>query len=369
MSTGGTIERRDTVIIGAGQAGLATGKLLADHDVDVVMLDSLDRVGDNWRRHYDSLRLYSPACLDGLPGMDFPAPRHHFPTRDEVADYLEEYADHFGLPVRNGVEVGKVVARHGGYLVTTETTSIHADNVVVATGTFGRPHTPAFARNLDPTTLQLHSSQYRNPSDLPLGPVLVVGAAHAGADIALEVARAGHDTTLVGRDTGQIPVDIEGRALPLLTRLEPLVFTKILTLDTPMGRRARTAVRGHGGPLLRVRRKDLEDAGVRRLTQRVDAVRDGCPVLDDGRIIDTATVIWCTGYRHDFGWIELPVFASDGWPRERRGIVAEAPGLYFVGLAFQYSFASMLLLGVGDDARHVVDHVLNRTASTSDVVR
>ncbi|HKJ54435.1 MAG TPA: NAD(P)/FAD-dependent oxidoreductase [Nitriliruptoraceae bacterium] len=361
-----TAEHIDTLVIGAGQAGLATGKLLVERGRNVVILDALGRVGDNWRRHYDSLRLYSPACLDGLPGMDFPAPSHHFPTRDEVADYLEDYARHFALPVRNGVRVHEVAPDRDGYVVQTETGQIRAANVVVATGTFGRPHVPDFASNLDPTITQLHSSQYGNPTDLQPGPVVVVGAAHSGADIALEVARAGHATTLVGRDPGQVPVDIEGRLGPLLTRLERFVFTKVMTLRTPMGRKARERVRNHGGILLRVRRGDLRDAGVDWVTQRVDGIHAGrLLVLDDDSTIDAANVVWCTGYRQDFGWIDLPVFTDDGWPREHRGVVADAPGLYFVGLAFQYSFASMLLLGVGQDARHVVDHLLARQPTPS----
>lgn len=363
MTVGSTTDHIETVVIGAGQAGLATGKLLADNGREFVILDALHRVGDNWRRHYDSLRLYSPACLDGLPGMDFPADRYHHPTRDEVADFLEVYAGRFDLPVRIGVRIDRVTAVDGGgYVVTARDVAIEADNVVVATGTFGRPHTPDFARELDPGTVQMHSSRYRNPTDLQPGRVLVVGAAHAGADIALEAARAGHETTLVGRNTGQIPVDIEGRAMPLVTRLESFLFTKVLTRGTPMGRKVRQQARQHGGPLLRVRRKDLQDVGVRRLTQQVVGVRDGRPVLDDGHTIDADTVVWCTGYRQDFSWIDVPVFAADGWPRECRGVVPDAPGLYFVGLAFQYSFASMLLLGVGEDARHVVEHIMAHRA-------
>lgn len=350
------VDRHDTVVIGGGQAGLAVGQQLAERGCDFVILDALDRVGDSWRRHYDSLRLYNPAKMSSLPGRTFPGPPDRFPTRDEVAAYLEGYASAFDLPIEPGVRVERVEPRDGGYLVVAGDRSIEAQNVVVATGTFGRAWVPPFASDLDDDTLQLHSSEYRAPSQLRPGAVLVVGASHSGADVANDLA-GGHTVMLAGNIHGEVPFDIEGRAAKLLWPVLGFVARHVLTIRTPMGRKARPDIRAHGGPLLRYRSDDLSRKGVELLGERVTGVIEGRPVLESGRVLDVANVVWCTGFRQDFTWIRLPILAEDGWPRERRGVVEDSPGLYFVGLAFQDSFSSMLLLGVGRDARYVVAHI------------
>jgi putative flavoprotein involved in K+ transport len=352
-------ERVETAVVGAGQAGLSVGHHLAKRDRSFVILDANERVGDNWRRHYDSLRLYSPACLDGLPGMPFPAPAWTFPTKDETADYLEEYSRRFALPVRGRTRVERVSRNGAGYVLDCGDRRVEAENVVVATGTFGRPFTPAFAAGLDPGILQLHSSEYKNPSQLRPGPVLVVGAAHSGADVAMDVAGE-HRTILCGRDTGQFPGDIESRPGRVVWRVLSFLARRVLTTRTPLGRHMKHEVRDHGGPLLRFKRADLQAAGVERRTARATGISDGKPELDDGSVLDVANVIWCTGFRQDFGWIEPPVTGEDGWPDEERGVVRSAQGLYFAGLAFQYAFSSMLILGAGRDAEYVAKRIVAR---------
>jgi putative flavoprotein involved in K+ transport len=352
-------ERLETVIVGAGQAGLSVAHHLAKRGRPFLIVDANERVGDNWRRHWDSLRLYSPACLDGLPGMAFPASPWSFPTKDETADFLEEYATRFQLPIRSRTPVRAISKNGQGYVVACGDRRLEAENVVIATGTFGRPYTPAFAAELDPAIRKLHSSEYKNPDSLRDGPVLVVGAAHSGADVAMDVARD-HETVLCGRDTGQVPFDIEGRRGRAVWRVLSFLARRVLTIRTPLGRKMRSEIRSHGGPLLRYKRADLTAAGVERVTARAVGVRDGLPLLDDGRALDVANVIWCTGFNQDFGWIELPVTGDDGWPNERRGLVPSAPGLYFTGLAFQYAFSSMLILGAGRDAEYVAKHIIAR---------
>ena len=350
-------ERVETVIVGAGQAGLSTGYHLARRGRQCVIVDEQPRLGDNWRRHYDSLRLYSPARLCGLPGMAFPASPWTFPAKDQMADYVEQYANTWELPVRGGTRVERVSRNGGGYVVDCGNGRLEAENVVVATGTFGRPFTPVFAADLDPEIVQLHSSEYKNPGQLRDGPVLVVGASHSGADVAIDVA-GGRRTILCGRDTGQVPFDIEGRPARVVGwRVMSLLARRVLTLRTPIGRKMRSEIRAHGGPLLRFKRADLEAAGVERTTARAAGVRDGKPELDDGSVLDVANVIWCTGFKQDFAWIEPPVIGEDGWPAEKRGIVASAPGLYFTGLAFQFAFSSMLILGAGRDAEYVASQI------------
>ena len=360
-----TDERIETVIIGGGQAGLAVGYELKRRGRPFVILDANERVGDSWRKRWPSLRLYSPAKLDGLPGMPFPAPRHSFPSGLEMADYLESYAAQFELPVQNGTAVTSVEKNGAGYVVETGDRSLSADNVVVATGVFQHEQrvVPEFAAELAASIRQLHSADYTGPEQLQPGPVLVVGAAHSGGDIAYEVARAGFRTILAGRDTGQLPVDIESRKARLGFAVLRIVWTRVLTVSTPMGRKAKAELRTHGGPLLRVKRSDLEAAGVERVFERVVSVENGKPVLADGRVVDAANVVWCTGFRNDYSWIRLPVpVEDDGYPAQKHGAVGSVPGLYFVGMPFLHSFASMLILGAGRDGRRVAKHIAARAA-------
>jgi putative flavoprotein involved in K+ transport len=353
--------RVETVVIGAGQTGLATGYHLARRGREFVILDACERVGDNWRCHWDSLRLYSPARLAALPGMRFPAPSTSFPTKDEMADFLEGYAAAFELPVRTGLRVRRLSRQDGRYVVTTGGPSFVCDNVVVASGTFGRtPSVPDFAGELDPGILQMHSSAYKNPSQLRPGGVLVVGASHSGGDIAFESGKAGHPTVLSGPIHGEVPFDIEGRPAHVIFPILFFMADHLLTIRTPVGRKIRPEVRAHGGPLIRVKRADLAGVGVELAPARTVGVRDGLPVLDDDRALDVANVVWCTGFRQDFSWIDLPVADDAGWPLEARGVVPSSPGLYFVGLAFQYAFTSMLVGGAGRDAEYVVKHLCAR---------
>jgi putative flavoprotein involved in K+ transport len=357
-------EQFETVIVGGGQAGLATGYHLAKRGRPFVILDAGARVGDPWRARWDSLRLYSPAAYDGLPGMPFPARRNAYPTTHEMADYLEAYARHFDLPVLPNTTVNTLSHDGGRYVLTAGERTLEAQNVVVATGVMQKPFVPGFAGALDPRIRQLHSNDYRRLSQLQDGAVLVVGASHSGSDIAFEAAAA-HRTILSGVDTGQIPAPIETRRGRLGFRALFFVGSHILTADTPMGRKARGHIRHGGAPLLRYRRKDLRAAGVERVLERTAGVRDGLPMLDDGRVLDVQNVVWCTGFRPDYSWIELPLeIGDDGFPVQYRGVVESSPGLYFVGMLFLHSFASMLIAGSGRDAERVAVHIATRRSTT-----
>src|SRR5215831_10676683 len=176
------VEQYETVIIGGGQAGLSVGYHLKKQGHSFVVLDGSERIGDSWRARWDSLRLYSPAFRDGLPGMPFPAPRSSYPTKDEMGDYLEAYATRFELPVHSGAAVEALVKDDGRYVATVGERRFESDNVVVATGVFKRAYTPEFASELDPSITQLHANDYRSLSQLQDGSVLVVGASHSGSD-------------------------------------------------------------------------------------------------------------------------------------------------------------------------------------------
>ena len=357
-------ERIETVVIGAGQAGLATGYHLRKRGREFVILDGNARVGDNWRAQWDTLRLYTPTKYNGLPGLPFPGEKWSYPTKDQVGDYLESYAARFDLPVRTRTSVDHLEPLdEGGYAVTTGDRRILADNVVVATGTFGRtPYLPDFAVDLDPAIRQLHSSEYRRPDQLKDGPVLVVGGSHSGTDIAYEVAQT-HQTVLCGRDPGQIPVRLEKKGARIFFPVFIFLGKHLVNRRNPLGRKGLHHARYHGGPMLRVKREDLLARGVERVQDRVVGVQDGRPMLADGRVLDVSTVVWATGFRQVFDWIKLPVIDADGWPEELRGVASGAPGLFFCGLCFQFAFSSMMLPGVGRDAEYLAKRIVARSAA------
>jgi len=355
-----TVEGHEVVVIGAGQAGLAAGYHLAQRGIEFVIVEASRRVGDVWRDRYDSLLLYSPARYNALPGHRFPLGRNVFPTGAQMGDYLEAYVAHHRLPVHTAVHVDSLRAASDasdGYVITAGSRTYSANQVIVATGAFQRPYAPEFAAQLDPHIRQLHSADYRNPGQLADGPVLVVGVSHSGADLAYEVAAAGHRTILSGKDHGQLPFSVDSRRGVLAWPILRFVAWNLLTLSTPIGRKMAPLVRKGGGPLLRIRRRDLERAGVERFEARTTGVHDLKPMLADGTVLDVANVIWCTGFRPDYGWIELPVIGEDGWPMEYRGVVDSSRGLYFLGIPFLYSFTSMLVIGAGRDAAYVAERV------------
>lgn len=348
----------ETIIIGGGQAGLATGYQLATRNRPFLILDGNERIGDSWRRRWDSLRLFTPARYDSLPGMSFPGPAHSYPTKDETADYLEAYAANRELPVRTGVRVDRLFKDGDRFVVVAGNRWFEADNVVVATGAYHNPRVPDFSPDLDPGMVQMHSSQYRNPSQLQEGGVLVVGAGNSGAEIAIDLSRH-HRIWLSGRDTGQEPTTAGSLPDRLLAPVMWFMATRVTNVRTPIGRKLRDHFLDppRGIPLGRVRRKDFSVAGIERVP-RVVGVRDGQPVLEDGRVLDASNVIWCTGFVPDFSWIDLPVLGENGFPVHDRGIVESQPGLYFMGLLFLSTLSSALVGGVGRDAEHIARHIV-----------
>jgi len=352
--------RYDTIVIGGGQAGLAVGHHLAKRDIDFVILDGAPRVGDSWRHRWDSLRLFTPARYSGLPGMPFPAAPEHFPDKDQVADYLERYAERFDLPVRTSTHVSAL--RRGGadFVLDTSEAQFTARNVVVATGPFQRPRVPPMAKQLRADIHQLHSHAYRNPFELPEGDVLVVGAGNSGAQIALELSRS-RMVTLAGRDIARLPRTLLGADIfrwvwPVFGRLH---------LGTRLGRRLRDRTRA-GDPLIGGAPRDFAAHGIRRVG-RVTEVRDGLPYAGDG-VVSARVVLWATGYAPDVGWIQLPGTQGNGVPGHERG-VAQPPGLYFVGLRFLYRQSSALLGGVGEDAAFIAADIAGRGAPGTHGVR
>ena len=365
MNANGRVTQVQTVVIGAGQAGLSVGYHLARRGMPFVILDANARVGDAWRQRWDSLHLFTPAKYDALVGMPFPAGGNTFPTKDEMADYLEAYAAHFHLPIRHGTTVSRISRCEDHYVIEAGPDSYVADHVVVAMANYQRPRVPDFASELDPRITQLHSSAYRNPRQLQPGDVLIVGAGNSGAEIAMELSRS-HRVWLSGRDTGHVPFRIERPSGlhvfgPIVLRG---VFHYLLRTSNALGRKVRASILSHGGPLIRVKPADMAGRGIER-APRMAGVRDGLPQLEDGRVVGVTNVVWCTGFAANRSWIDLPIFDGTGEPIHDRGVVTGQEGLYFVGRLFLYAMSSSMIHGVARDAEHVVGTVADRVSAAS----
>jgi putative flavoprotein involved in K+ transport len=348
----------ETLVIGGGQAGLATGYQLSQRDLPYKIIDANERVGDAWRNRWDSLRLFTPNRFNHLPGMPFPGYHWAFPSKNEMADYLESYARKFDLPVETGVRVERLTREGDRFVATSGDRRLEADNVVVAMSSWQRPRVPDYASELDPGIVQLHVAEYKNPGQLQEGDVLVVGAGNSGGEVAIELART-HKVLLSGAGNGAIPFRPESvAARVLMPFVGRVIFHRVLTTRTPIGKKARPKWISTGEPLIRVKPKDLAAAGVERVP-RVTGVQSGLPQLEDGRSVDVANVMWCTGFHPGFSWIDLPVLGPQE-PLHRRGIVESEPGLYFIGLKFLYSVSSEQIQGVGRDADYIAGKIADR---------
>ncbi len=341
----------DVLVVGAGQSGLAIAWRLARNGSRFVVVDAATELGHAWRSRWDSLRLFSPSQYDGLPGMDFPAPADTYPTKDEVADYLGAYAAAFDLPVLLNCKVIRLERLDDRFAVHTSQGTLRARQVVVATGAFQQPVIPPVASGLPDAVVQLHSADYRNPSQLPDGPVVVVGAGNSGLQIAAELA-GGHDVTVaVGAESLQLPQRILGKDLFWwLTTLG--VITK--TADSFLARR----MRARGDLVIGSSFKALRRAGV-QIRPRVVSTGPGGLLFADGTAVLPTSVVWATGFRTDYAWIDIPGAVADGSVVHRRG-VSVIPGLYFLGLPWQHTRGSALLGFVQYDAAWLAHQILAR---------
>lgn len=355
----------DTLVIGGGQAGLAAAYYLQRAGVRFTVLDASAEPGASWRRRWDSLRLFTPAQHNSLPGLPFPGARDALPGKDEVAQYLKTYARRFDLPVRSGVAVARLHRDGGRFVVgTVSGESITAASVIVATGAHQRPYVPPCAQAIAPHVVQRHSADYRRPTDVPEGAVLVVGAGNSGAQIALELAGAGRRVYLSGRDIGSLPRRLLGR--DVFDWLWPTLMR--LTVESAVGRRLMQGKRFAGDPLIGMPASAFDRPRLQRVGRTV-AAQGGFPVVETGRVLnDVTAVVWCTGFRPDFAWLELPVLGLDGYPLHRRGMAVGVPGLGFVGLRHQYRLGSALLGGVGEDAAHVAARIAEYAGRRDPVV-
>lgn len=352
-------EKFSTVVIGAGQAGLAAGYFLKKINEDFIILDKGQKIGDSWRQRWDTLRLFTPSQHDGLPGFPFPTSRGTLPTKDDMADYLFNYATKFSLPVELNVEVIELHKSSDGYEIITSKGKLISDFVIITTGTNQIASIPEFAGQLDKNIVQIHSSEYKNPLQLPASATLVVGAGTSGVEIAIELSKS-RVTLLSGKPTPQIP-DFVFR---YLGRPYWWFAHNVLTTNTPIGRKVRNKILTSGAPLISVSIEDVKKARVENLP-RLKGTQNGLPQVEDDRIISVDSIVWATGYKPDYSWIKIDIQNNFGWPVTRRGVFQGTKGLYFIGMIFQFGLTSGLVGGVGRDANYVVKHLQNLKKSKS----
>lgn len=341
----------EVIVVGGGQSGLVAGYYLARAGIPFQILDEEPRLGEAWRRRWDSLELFTVAQYCSLPGLRFPGRKGHFPGKDAMADYIEAYAHHFDLPVQLDTRVSLLEQTADGYRLQTSAGDYEARHVIVATGAYRLPRTPQLAEKLSDQVHQVHTGVYRNPSELPPGTVVVVGAANSGAQIAPEIADAGHRTLLS-----------QGSKLPHFPR--KFLFKglhwygdKFGLIEKPLiGERDRLHKKTIlvGPSLKKISRRH----GVELVERTVDA-QGRTLRFEDGQEVEVDAVVWATGFRYDYSWIDVPILDSNGIPAHDRG-VTDAPGLYFLGMQCQYSYGSGLIWWVKDDASYLVDHLQAR---------
>jgi putative flavoprotein involved in K+ transport len=346
----------DAVVIGGSQAGLAMAWHLAQQELRFVVLDAADELGRSWRSRWDSLRLFTPAQYAALPGMAFPAPADTYPTKDPVADYLQAYAAKFGLPVRLNARVTALRRVHDQFEASTSDGTFRARHVVVATGPFQIPYVPAPAQGLDASVTQLHSAGYRNPDALPDGPVLVVGGGNSGFQIAEELALAGRQADLsIATKAPMLPQRLAGKDLFWwLTRLGLMRVSVASRLGSRMSSRPDFIIGSS--------RRRLKAAGV-RFRPGVSGADGHTVCFTDATTLETGVVIWATGFRSDYSWIDIPGVIRDGNVVHQRG-VTQVPGLYFLGLSWQHTRGSALLGFVHDDAAYLAGRITTDTPAT-----
>jgi putative flavoprotein involved in K+ transport len=336
------------VVIGGGQAGLAIGYFLKQQGRNFVILEAADSIGAAWHARWESLTLFTPRRYDSLPGLPFPGDPDGYPSRDEVIAYLEQYAATFELPIQLNSPVRRLTSEDGNFALDVDGRTITADQVVVATGPFQTPYVPEVASRLAPDVFRAHSTGYCKPSDVPQGSVLVVGGGNTGFQIAKELSATHHVYLSVGSRQTPLPQRPFGRDLFWwLTRSR--LFSA--TVESRLGQRLQTRETLIGSSPRELRKR----YGVELKPRVVDA--SGRTVeFADGSELEVDAVIWATGYRPDYSWIDLPVFKDDGRLRHRRG-VTEVPGLYFLGLTWQHTRGSALLGWVKDDAKFIAGQI------------
>jgi putative flavoprotein involved in K+ transport len=341
-------DHRDVVVVGGGQAGLAIGYHLAKQGTDFAILEAAAEPAAAWRDRWDSLKLFTSARYDSLPGMEFPGDPDRYPTRDEVADYLTAYAREFDLPVELNSRVRAVRRQNDGYVVALDDRAYEARQVVIATGPFQTPFVPPIAQQMGEEVVQMHSTGYRSPESVPDGRVLVVGGGNTGFQIAEELSASREVHLAIGSRQTPLPQRILGRDLFWYLDATGLIRkTTASRIGKRMQHREDTLI---GSNPRRARRHGIELHG------RAVAAAGSTVRFADGAELDVRGVIWATGFRVDHSWIDVPVFDENGRGAHERGVTT-SPGLYFLGQLWQHTRGSALLGWVKDDAAYIAEKI------------
>jgi len=349
----------DVVIVGGGQAGLAVGYHLAQRGLRFVILDGGPETGHGWRSRWDSLTLFTPAQYSGLPGLAFPSPKDTYPSKDDVARYLQSYVSAFDLLVRLNAKVTSLTQRDGSYVVATADEEFTASQVVVATGPFQVPFVPPIAGDLDEAVFQTHSGDYRNPAQLPEGRVLVVGGGNSGFQIAEELAASRKVDLAVGQRVPALPQRLLGK--DLFWWLSGIGFLRV-SADSRLGRKLAKRDVLIGSSARRLRRSGVT------FRKRLASAAGRRAVFDDGSEQDVDAIVWATGYRPDFSWLDIPTIKDErGGIIHRRGVTA-ASGVLFIGLTWQHTRGSALIGFVDDDAAFIASRIDSRLEDRAGLV-
>lgn len=350
-------DQYDVLIVGAGQAGLALGYHLQQQSLRFLIVDADNAVGRSWEDRWDSLRLFTPAQYSGLPGTPFPAAPNSYPGKDAVAQYLADYARRHELPIRLNTRISRMNRNSQGYVLQSDAGSIHARQVVIATGPFQAPHTPAAANKLSPDVIQLHSSVYKGPADLPSGQILVVGGGNSGFQIALELAESRSVDLAIGRHNAAVPQRPLGRDLFWWQSITGLIKVKA---DSRLGRRMQQGE----GTVIGLSSKQLRQRGV-RFRPRLTGAAQRTVEFSDGTHLNVHGIVWATGFRQDHSWIDVSeALGANAGLKQTRGVTPSA-GLYVLGLPWQYTTRSALLGFVDRDAAYIAQRIASYQKSHS----
>jgi putative flavoprotein involved in K+ transport len=339
----------EVLVIGAGQAGLAMGYYLKKAKLSFVLVDAAKQVGDVWRNRYDSLVLFSPRAYSSLPGMDLPGDPEGFPTKDEIAKYLETYANYFSIPIHLNTNVEKLEQIDDKYRVITSQGNFIAKNVVIAAGPFQKPFIPKLHGTVSKRIFQIHTSEYRRPSQLPEGSILVVGGGNSGSQIATELSASRKVYLSTGHEIVFIPHRILNRSI--FWWLDVLGLSKV-SVDTKLSKFLKKTE-----PVIGMELKPLIASGKVKLKERAISFHDQHIKFKDGSTIKVDSIIWATGFQFDFSWIDIPgILDHQKRPLHQRGI-SPVKGIYFLGLPWLSRVGSAQLNGVGHDAKYLIDSI------------
>lgn len=346
------MNKLDVLIIGAGQAGLSMGYYLQRYSKNFVILDQGTEVAEVWRRRYDSLQLFTPRMYSSLPGLALEGDPHGFPTKDEVADYLKRYAIELSLPIQLRTKVLKLTRDSEGFCIETNRGTYWAGQVIIATGPFHTKRVPDYAKQVSTNTLQVHSSEYTNASQLNEGNVLVVGGGNSGAQIAVELAERRTTFLAVSKPLRYFPLTV-GRISVFWW------FDKIGLLHAQSTSIIGRKLREKGDPIFGNQLRSAIKKEKVKVTARVSNADGRNVFFVDGTSIQVDNIIWATGFEPAYDWIHI-----NGVLNEREEVIHErgvSPinGLYFLGLPWQSHRGSSLLLGVGDDANYIVEKIVD----------